>query len=351
MNKVDNMKAYEDLTRRGRLRRIKRIAQRGLDAFGFHEVCPRLIIESGNILYRVKTMNPMPTSGNLYVDNCFLLRLHWPGYQSEGAIESELEWLSALCNAGLPVPQPVPTIEGELSVEISIPGVPESRRCSLLRWVKGRRVMKHVRRWHMTAIGNLMARFHNHASSWKPPPHFVRRHYDHNGLWGDDTGTSYTADEVWPRIRRRYFEAFREVTLRVERVMEDWGKELDVYGLIHADLGTNANVLFYSGEARAIDFDDGGFGYWMYDLAVALCDWEGMNEWSTYRDALLEGYLEMRSIPEEQLKQLQLFQAAYRAVEIFWATAGAIRFKDPTYWMKRQDAAWKHIKRYLRKKE
>ena len=61
--------------------------------------------------------------------------------------------------------------------------------------------------------------------------------------------------------------------------MEDWGKEPDVYGLIHADLGTKANVLFNKGEARAIDFDDGGFGYWTYDLAVPLCDWEGEDVW------------------------------------------------------------------------
>ena len=343
------MKAYEDLTRCGRLRRIKRIAQMGLDAFGLRKAHLRLIVESGNVMYRVKTMDPMPKRESLYVDNCLLLRLHWPGYQNEDAIESELEWLSALCDAGFPVPQPVATTEGELSVMISVPGVPEARRCSLLRWVKGRRAMKRVRRWHMKAIGNLMARLHNHASSWKPPPGFVRRHYDHNGLWGDDTGTGHTADEVWPRILRRYFEAFQEVTMRVERVMEDWGKGLEVYGLIHADLGTNANVLFCSGEARAIDFDDGGFGYWMYDLAVSLCDWEGEDVWPAYRDALLEGYLEMRSIPEEQLKQLELFQAAYRAVEIFWGTSGAIRFKDPTYWRERQDAAWRHIKRYLRR--
>lgn len=343
------MKVYEDLTHRGRLRRINRIAQMGLDAFGFPESRLRLVVESGNALYRVTAVVPMPKRGDFYVDNRFLLRVHWPGYQSEGAIESELEWLSALCDAGLPVPQPVATRDGDLSVVISVPGVPEARRCSLLRWVKGRMVVKRVRQWHMKAIGNLMARLHNHASSWKPSPSFVRRHYDHNGLWGDDTGTSYTSSEVWPRIPRRYFEAFQEVTMRVDHVMEDWGKGLDVYGLIHADLGTKANVLFYDGEARAIDFDDGGFGYWMYDMAVSLCDWEGKDVWPAYRDALLEGYLEMRSIPEGQLKQLELFQAAYRAVEIFWGTAGAIRFRDPTYWMERQDAAWRHIKRYLRK--
>lgn len=342
------MKAYEDLTPRGKLRRTRQIAREALEAFGSPEAHLNFIVDAGNTLYRVKVMDPAPMEGTLYVKNCYLLRLHWSGYQNDGAIDSELQWLNALSDAGLPVPRPVATTEGKLSVELSVPGVPKPRRCSLLRWVKGRMVMKRVRPWHMKAIGNLIARFHNHASSWKPPSGFVRRHYDHTGLWGDDTGTNYAADEVWPRIPKRYFEAFQEVTVRVEQIMEDWGKGLDVYGLIHADLGTKANVLFYGGEARAIDFDDGGFGYWVYDLAVPLCDWEGEDVWSAYRDALLEGYMEMRSIPEEQLEQLELFQAAFRAMEIFWGTAGTMRRSDSTYWMERRDRAWRHIKRYLK---
>ena len=164
------------------------------------------------------------------------------------------------------------------------------------------------------------------------------------------TTPAYTADEVWPRIPSRFFEAFQEVTTRVEQVMEDWGKGPDVYGLIHADLGTEANVLFHRGEARAIDFDDGGYGYWMYDLAIPLVDLEGDEALPTYRDALLEGYSEIRSIPEEQLDKLELFQAAFRALEIFWGTASTMRRPDSTYWMERQEKAWRFLERALRNK-
>jgi len=344
------MKAYEDLTPRGKLRRTGLIARAALEDYGITEARLRLMVDAGNTTYRVKAVDPNPVGGSLYVDGCYSLRLHQPGYQNEGVVDSELEWLYALSEAGLSVPQPLTTIEGELSVEVSVPGVPVARRCSLLRWVKGRMAPKLVRPWHMKAIGRLIAQLQNHASSWRPPPGFVRRHYDRNGLWGDDTGTGYTADEVWPRIPRRYFEAFQEVTTRVEQVMEDWGKGPDVYGLIHADLGTEANVLFHRGEARAIDFDDGGYGYWVYDLAIPLVDLEGDDALPTYRDALLEGYSEIRSIPEEQLEKLELFQAAFRALEFFWGTASTMRRPDSTYWMERQEKAWRFLERALRNK-
>jgi len=125
---VDEMKAYEDLTNLGKLRRTRRIARAALEAYGFTEARLKLIVDAGNTTYRVKTMDPTPLEGSLYVDNCYSLRLHWSGYQNEGAVDSELEWLSALSDAGLPVPQPVPTMEGDLSVEVSVEGVPGARR-------------------------------------------------------------------------------------------------------------------------------------------------------------------------------------------------------------------------------
>lgn len=343
------MTSYEKLTRRGRLRRTRSIAWTALEAYGITKANLKLLVDAGNTTYRVKVANPTRRMEEIYAANAFLLRLHQPGYQNEGAVDSELEWLEALCKVGLPVPQPLRTTSGNLSVEVSVPGVPSPRRCSLLRWVKGRLVTRKVRPWHLTAIGRLIARLHNHASSWQPPAGFVRRHYDRNGLWGNDTGTNFTEAEVWQKIPKKYFEQFKEVTRRVEQVMENWGKGADVYGLIHADLGTKANTLFYGREARPIDFDDAGYGYWVYDLAMPLSDWEGEPEWPIFRDALLEGYAELRSLPEEQLSQLELFQVAIRALEIFWGTAAIMYNPRTIYWRDRRNKAVKFLQQYLKR--
>ncbi|MFX1475229.1 MAG: phosphotransferase enzyme family protein, partial [Promethearchaeota archaeon] len=107
-------------------------------------------------------------------------------------------------------------------------------------------------------------------------------------------------------------------------------------------------VFFHKRRAHAIDFDDSGFGYWIYDLAIPLSDWEGNDMWPAYRKALLEGYQETRSIPEKQLSQLELFQAAIRSLEIFWGTAATMRYPDSTYWIKRREEAWRHLNRYLK---
>lgn len=69
------MKAYEDLTPRGKFGRIRQIAREALEAFRFTEAHLRFIVDAGNILYRVKDVDPVPMEGSLYVKDCYLLRL------------------------------------------------------------------------------------------------------------------------------------------------------------------------------------------------------------------------------------------------------------------------------------
>ncbi len=116
-------------------------------------------------------------------------------------------------------------------------------------------------------------------------------------------------------------EPFEMVAGRVKKVMNELGEGPDAFGLIHADLGVDSNVLFWRGEARAIDFDESGFGYWVYDLAIALEHCREDAEYPEFRDALLDGYTQIRSLPEGHLEHLDLFAAAFDVYWTLWATA------------------------------
>ena len=88
--------------------------------------------------------------------------------------------------------------------------------------------------------------------------------------------------------------------------------------MIHSDLNLG-NLLFSEGEARAIDFDDCGPGYWMYDLAVALWNWRWDENWLRCRDVLINGYTQIRPLPERQLAYLDLFMASRRVDIALWS--------------------------------
>ncbi len=319
------MKPFKELTYLGQARRLRRLAQSALAEYGLADAQLKLISHYGeNTTFRVNA--PQAAADTLtneqYVENNFLLRIHQPGRQSAESIASELAWLAALRReAGLVVPEPMPSLEGKLLVQAAAAGVPERRNCSLLRWMRGRFCRQHFRLSHFGAVGRLMARLHNHAAQWEPPPGFVRRHWDWEGLFGDNAGFDLSASEVWALLPYPYHDPFAAVADQMREVMDQWDKGADDFGLIHADLGLGdeANVLFCGGEARAIDFDDCGFGYWVYDLATALCHWQEAKTWPAIRDAVLQGCAQVRPLPESQLVQFDLFMAARHVSEILWA--------------------------------
>jgi Ser/Thr protein kinase RdoA (MazF antagonist) len=320
------MKDFDELTYLGRVRRMRKLAAAALVAYGLGEAHFRLLRQAGNTLYRVSGPASLLTgpADDLFQPGQYLLRIHQPDYQEIEGIELELAWLHAMRQeAQLPVPEPVPALDGRLLIQVSVPGVPGERNCSLLRWVKGRSLANDARPHHYRAQGLLMARMHNFATQWQSPPGLTKRQYDRDGLFSNDSGTGIPASEAWNLLPERYLEPCQIVAQRVRHLMDGLGKGPEVYGLIHADLGVDANLLFWRGEARPIDFDDSGFGYWVYDLAVALEHCREEAEYDRFRAALLDAYAEIRPLPDEQVEHLELFTAALDVYISLWAVAAA----------------------------
>lgn len=316
------MKSYSELTHLGRLRRIRRLAEAALEEYGLGDATINFYAQAGNTLYRVRDTNPeaKPADSDLFEPGQYLLRIYQPGWQAPEALELELAWLSAMRRqAGLPVPEPVPRLDGTLLTRLSVPGIPERRSCALLRWVKGRLLGGNGRPEHYRAQGRLMAGMHNFTQQWPlPPGDRAKRHYNWDGLFMNDPEIGLPPGTSWAYLPPSWVEPFESVAGQFRQLIEAWGAGPDVYGLIHADMGLDANLLFWRGQPRPIDFDGSGFGYWMYDLAVALAHAVGTPDYGHFREALLEGYAEHRSLPQEQLARWDLFTAAFYVYYILW---------------------------------
>lgn len=318
------MKPFNELSRLGRIRRFRRLAESALDLFGIKPISIEFIRLAGNVVFRVFASNSGRSDKvpEFFAKDQYLLRIHSPLEQKHDSIELEMEWLTAIRrDTGLPVPEPVWTKKGNLLVQISNPGIPGERDCTILRWLKGRLITDKIQPRHFKAQGRLLARLHNHASIWRPPGHLTKRSFDWNGLFKDDAGAGIPNAEAWPLLPDYYRKPDCAVAQRVKRLMGKWRKNPDVYGLIHGDCGVDANVLFWKGEAHPIDFDGSGFGYYLYDLALALehC-WDNTN-YPGFRESLLDGYAEFRSLPETHIRNMDLFLAAFYIYMSLWSSA------------------------------
>jgi Ser/Thr protein kinase RdoA (MazF antagonist) len=274
MEEHDELKSYSDLTYLGRVRRLREVAAAAIREYRLEPARFRLIRVAGNVLFRVLA----PGSGGGNSD---------PRYEPDQYL----------------------------------------RDCSLLRWLTGRVLTRRIGPAHYRAQGRLMARLHSHAASWRPPGGLAaKRCYDWAGLFQNDSGAGIPASDAWGLVPATHVGAFEAVSRETREIMDGWGKSPDVYGLIHGDLGIDANVLFWRGEARAIDFDDSGLGYWAYDLAVSLEHCREDPLFQAYRDALLEGYVESRTLPSGLPGRLDLLMAAFDVYWSLWAFAVAHRF-------------------------
>ena len=313
------MKPFRELTRRSRLYRLRGLAIEALKVYGIDEARLSFIQYFENIIYRVDipTSEVASSLASPYAPGRYLLRIHAMG--DTEAIASELTWLAALSQeAGLSVPAPVPTVDGKLLTTIITAGIPKGRVVSLMRWLDGRRMHNGLKPKHLTALGKAIAQMHSFSAGWHPPSEFTRPNWD----WEAQLGGSmfeHPLEELVDSMPAIFQESFQVISRDAKQVMEALGKDSDAYGLIHADLYPE-NVLYKAGNAYPIDFEDCGYGYWVWDIAVALCKWAWGEDWKRMSDAFREGYTQVRNLPDKQWIQLDLFVATQFATMLLWAS-------------------------------
>jgi Ser/Thr protein kinase RdoA (MazF antagonist) len=104
--------------------------------------------------------------------------------------------------------------------------------------------------------------------------------------------------------------------------------------MIHADLAPT-NVVFQGGAAHAIDFEECGWGYYQFDVAVALtalADYCAPSE--RLQDAFLDGYRSVGPESEPGAAFRDTFMAIVRIKIVAWTLTWddpAARPRSPDY--------------------
>ncbi len=92
------MKPFLDLSRRGRLFRLKEVAATALPRFDLDDARLRFIQYHENTIYRVDVPGPIPTHHSIYLPNRYVLRIH--AINDSEMVASELTWLTAMDREG-----------------------------------------------------------------------------------------------------------------------------------------------------------------------------------------------------------------------------------------------------------
>ena len=96
-----------------------------------------------------------------------------------------------------------------------------------------------------------------------------------------------------------------------------FGQEPQRFNLIHGDLRL-ANVLVDGSTVKVIDFDDSGFGWFMYDAATMVSFHEHEAEVPELMAHWAEGYRQLRPLPAADEKEIETFVMFRRLLLLAW---------------------------------
>jgi Ser/Thr protein kinase RdoA (MazF antagonist) len=273
-----------------------------------------LVSVSENVCFRVTDRG----DGAAYV-----LRLHRPWYHTLEELNAERMWIRALGEAGVNVPVPLTTRDGREYTTVPVPVTDERRNAGVARWTEGELLallLHHnndvsVFENYFAQLGAIVAAMHNQASGWQVPAAFTRHRLDTDGLMGDTPfwGPFWEHPALSSAERQLMIGTRDELRAALDR----YGRPSTTFSLIHADMHPG-NLLVHDDSLTVIDFDDAGFGWHQYDIAVALRHYMDEPYFGAIQAAFVRGYRAVREIADAALALVPMFMLIRGLASIGW---------------------------------
>ncbi len=301
--------ATTDMPLKELLGHLDRLAQNSLALWDLPpDARARLINVSENATYLVEAEGGFKA----------ILRVHRENYHSRRAIECELAWIDALDrDKVVQTPGHYLGRDGEAIQSVGIDGLPAPRFLVLFHFLDGQQPDESG---DLTGpfeqLGAMAARMHLHAISWPRPEPFERLIWDDEAVFGarPTWGDWRDAPHVDATVRPVLEEAEKAIRARLAA----YGKGTDRYGLIHADMRLANLLIDEKGTTRLIDFDDTGFGWFLYDFAAAISFIETDPAIPALKEAWLRGYERVRPLSDADKAEIETFVMLRRMALLAW---------------------------------
>ncbi|SDD59857.1 phosphotransferase enzyme family protein [Glycomyces harbinensis] len=269
----------------------------------------------------------------------YALRVHRPGARCSDHTLAELTFLAdvhaRLASERITVPTPVPAADGRLLVSLTLPQETTSdahveAHCDLLTWVDGkvRRPGSGLGARGVYQLGRALAQLHHVAENYAPAMGFTLPTWDAAGMFTAER-SPYNSGPIGEFLRGEDLALFQEVAEQTAAVFSALGNGGESFGLIHNDfiLGNCHTVRRrpYSWDVGVLDFDDCGWGHYLYDLAPVMGNLSDYAHFEELKRAFLTGYRIVRPLPEDLETHLPVLMAARHASQCLWAAGLARR--------------------------
>jgi Ser/Thr protein kinase RdoA (MazF antagonist) len=232
----------------------------------------------------------------------YIFRMSGRRRRGDADVDAETRFIAYLDAAGVPVATAVPNRDGALFCAASMPEGP--RPAVLFRHAEGRPPKLDAAE-DARAQGVTLARLHTAAENFADRE-AGRYRLDLNHLLHRPVAAMIELKDMKEESRRYFAELASRLDASVSALPDlSWTR---CHGDCH---GFNAHIVTegaQAGQAKFFDFDDGGYGYLAYDLAVHL--WAQLS-FERHRHAMwfafIDGYRSIRPIAPADFDAAALF--------------------------------------------
>ncbi|MFT4127917.1 MAG: phosphotransferase [Gordonia sp. (in: high G+C Gram-positive bacteria)] len=297
-----------------------------------------LIVLSENVTFVARPTGAPP----------LIIRLARPGYSAGRAhLNSELTWIEALRrDAGIPTPGPVRGADGQY-VQTIRDASGGGWDAVAFEFVAGSVLEDQAEiAGHFAEIGSMIARLHAHSRTWRTPSGFERFAWTVDDMvgktarWGDWRNAPLAENDR--SVLERAELGARAALVEAGASVGDprW------WGLIHADLRPS-NVMVSAEGMTIIDFDDCGYGFYLYDFAAALTFYEHRPEAGEMAGRWLDGYRTSSPLSSVDLVAAAALSMLRRLTMLGWQMTHRPDALPADLWDENQDGTVEVAARYL----
>jgi Ser/Thr protein kinase RdoA (MazF antagonist) len=231
----------------------------------------------------------------------YILRIGHSLRRSIPMIQGEVNWINYLSDGGVPAARAILSENNRL-VELVDDGQGEHFLATAFVRARG----GHPKRADWTprfyeVYGAMMGRMHALSKRYEPDPSTWRPQWDDPIM--------LEVEQFLPPSEAITVDKYRALIAHLRAL----SKDADSYGLIHQDAHTGNLFVDETGNITLFDFDDCVYGWFIYDIAMALFyavpfDPSGASRFtSKFMPSFLQGYRRENRLDPVWLKQLPCF--------------------------------------------
>ncbi len=277
-----------------------------------------------------------------------VLRVNRPMYHTTEELLAELQWMEQIHLEGkLAIAKVYCGRNGSPLQTFFSPNSGIEYRCSLFSYLPGevmRRLHEGELAEKMQEIGAIAARLHEQVQRCPRLKKLNRPVWDYGSLLGENA--CWGSWREYPGLTQKDRKLFQAAADIIRSRLSVYGKASDRYGLIHSDLHSS-NVIINRNQLQIIDFDDCGYGWFLYDLGCSVVEYSGHLEELT--QAWLRGYQKIRRLSPVDLAEAPTFVLLRRIVRLAWLSSHSqsdtAREVGPEYLEKTREMAGEYIVR------